>query len=57
LRPDSARPGGPTAKGQPSPEGLGIHHDDDERRRRGTFLLDDAMHEPGARSDVFIEKP
>ena len=27
-----------------SPVRKGIHHDDDERRRRGTFLLDDAMH-------------
>src|ERR1700678_988437 len=32
------RPGGPTAKRQPSPEGLGIGPDDPERRRGGTPL-------------------
>jgi hypothetical protein len=39
-----ARPGGPTAKREPSPEGLGLNPEDDlpgpgvpwERRRRGT---------------------
>jgi hypothetical protein len=33
------RPGGPTAKRQPSPAGLGINFDDLERRRRGTQRL------------------
>jgi hypothetical protein len=43
----SPRPGGPTAKRQPSPEGLGIKCDDDparpglpwERRRCGTIRV------------------
>jgi hypothetical protein len=49
----SSRPGGPTAKRQPSPEGLGINDRDSarpglpwERRRRGTIrvILHDMSH-------------
>jgi hypothetical protein len=37
LQPKTAsRPGGPTAKREPSPEGLGMEGDDAERRRCGT---------------------
>src|ERR1700722_20115960 len=39
--PASSRPGGPTAKRQPSPEGLGIDDRDCERRRRGTIFASD----------------
>src|ERR1700729_1591929 len=52
LGPDPSRPGGPPAKRQPSPEGLGWdpHHDPArpglpwERQKRGTHLLLNVTH-------------
>jgi hypothetical protein len=49
LAQSPSRPGGPTAKHQPSPEGLGWNpHHDSERHRSGTHLVPTKLRHGGA---------